>query len=180
MKVEVTLSKLLRGTVYVVYEDPNLEPVEANHGDTGLDLKSDIDVVIPAGGFAKIPTGVRIVVNHEDQIPGKFVAWKVMPCDVQVRGRSGLASKGILCHVGTVDVSYRGDISAILFNLSGEDHKVSRGDKVAQLVTPVDYNAEVITQDMLMRHEFDGFVLPEEIDTSTWARGGNGFGSSGS
>ena len=57
--------------------------------------------------------------------------------EAQVRPRSGLAIKfGITClnSPGTIDSDYRGEIKVILINLSGEDHTIQPGDRIAQMV----------------------------------------------
>ncbi len=68
--------------------------------------------------------------------------------EIQVRPRSGLAVKnGITCegaclqhqtdagikwHLGTIDSDYRGEIGAIIFNLSDTAFEVKVGDRIAQ------------------------------------------------
>lgn len=83
-----------------------------------------------------------------------------------VAPRSGLAARhgiSVVNGPGVVDAGYRGEINVILINHGTEPLKLSRGDRIAQLVVvPV--------------------VLPElvevdELPEST--RGAGGFGSSG-
>jgi len=85
--------------------------------------------------------------------------------ELQVRPRSGLASKGIVAMFGTVDEGYRGEISITLVNLGNDTHTVSIGDKIAQLVL-----APVVRPEI---EETDD-VRPSETD-----RGIDGFGSTG-
>jgi len=83
-----------------------------------------------------------------------------------VRPRSGLALKqGITCvnSPGTIDADYRGEIHAILINLSAETHTIHPGDRVAQLV--VQQVAKIEWQQT------------ETLDTTT--RNDGGFGSTG-
>lgn len=57
--------------------------------------------------------------------------------EIQVRPRSGLAlNKGltILNTPGTIDESYRDEISVILINLSRAEQHIKFGDRIAQLV----------------------------------------------
>jgi deoxyuridine 5'-triphosphate nucleotidohydrolase len=112
--------------VVLSYDAPWLEPKRAYETDTGLDLKASVDMWIPAGGWGVVPTGVRIALMTGEEAP----------LDIQVRGRSGLASRGILAHVGTVDAGYRGEIKLILFNSREEDFKVTAGDRVGQIIMP--------------------------------------------
>ena len=49
----------------------------------------------------------------------------------------GLANKqGITClnSPGTIDSDYRGEVKVILINLSGEEHTINHGDRIAQMV----------------------------------------------
>ncbi|MDC0709508.1 dUTP diphosphatase [Stigmatella sp. ncwal1] len=91
----------------------------------GLDLRADIDearTLQPLERLA-VPTGLAIALP-----PGY---------EGQVRPRSGLALKHgitLLNSPGTIDADYRGEVHAILVNLSQEPFTVNRGDRVAQLV----------------------------------------------
>jgi len=65
-------------------------PTYAHEGDSGLDLRAAVDVVIPAWKRAKIPTGIAIELPN-----GK---------EAQIRPRSGLfANHGIMAALGTID-----------------------------------------------------------------------------
>jgi dUTP pyrophosphatase len=58
--------------------------------------------------------------------------------EARLRGRSGLASRGIVAHHGTIDHLYRQEVKVILHNLSGEPFWIEPGDRIAQLtVAPV-------------------------------------------
>ena len=83
-------------------------------------------VVVPPGGRALIPTGLRVALpaGHE---------W-------QIRPRSGLALKQGVTLVnapGTIDEDYRGEVGVILLNTGAEDGVVERGRRVAQAVLRV-------------------------------------------
>jgi dUTP pyrophosphatase len=69
-----------------------------------------------------------------------------------VRPRSGLAAKfgiGILNSPGTIDSDYRGEIKIILFNFGKENFKISRGDRIAQMVLSKVYFAELVETENL-------------------------------
>ena len=106
--------------------DPGLPLPAAQHdGDAGLDLYAASDVTLePRGGRALVPTGVAIAMR-----PG--YAGFVQP-------RSGLALRHGVTVVNTpglVDAGYRDEIRVLLINHDpAEPFKVSRGDRVAQLV----------------------------------------------
>ncbi|KXK61435.1 MULTISPECIES: dUTP diphosphatase [Micromonospora] len=105
--------------------DPELPlPAYAHPGDAGADLMAAVDVELPPGGRALIPTGVAIA------LPDGYVGL--------VHPRSGLATRlgvTLLNAPGTVDAGYRGEI---MVNLINHDRvtpaKISRGDRIAQLV----------------------------------------------
>lgn len=137
--------------VLIVAEDGFL-PSYANPGDAGADLKSTVEIVVPARGRALVKTGVRIA------LPDGFVAL--------VHPRSGLAAKSgitVLNTPGTVDAGYRGEIMVTLFNSSDADFEVKRGDRIAQLV--------------IQQVEIAKFIAVSELPESE--RGNRGFGSTG-
>lgn len=84
--------------------------------------------------------------------------------EAQIRPRSSLSAKGILCQLGTIDSDYRGELKVVLVNLSGEPFEIKRGDRIAQLVfQPVGRAA---------------LQKVKEFSSQT-ARGKGGFGSTG-
>ena len=99
-------------------------PVRKHPDDAGLDLYSASDVTISSGGFAKVSTGIGIV------IPQGFVGF--------LSPRSSFNAKGILEFTGIVDAGYEGEISGVLYNTTSSDFVLHRGDRFAQLViTPM-------------------------------------------
>lgn len=130
--------------------DPSIPlPRYATEGASGLDLCSTITATIQPGGRAKLPTGLCL------EIPDGM--------EGQVRPRSGLASRGILAALGTIDRDYRGEVAVILENRSHEPHIVHEGDRIAQLVI-----APVVRVE-----------LEEVEELSETDRGAAGFGSTG-
>jgi dUTP pyrophosphatase len=134
--------------------DPDLPlPAYAHPGDAGADLVAAEDVEIPPGGRAQVRTGVAIA------LPEGFVAL--------VHPRSGLAARlgvTVLNAPGTVDAGYRGEILVILINHDRVTAaKISRGDRIAQLV--------------LQRVERARFEIVDELPDSR--RGAGGHGSTG-
>lgn len=120
----------------------------------GADLQALLDdsLVVPAGGRATVPTGVRIA------LPAGYEA--------QVRPRSGLARKHgitLLNAPGTIDADYRGEIHVILLNTSDADYTVNDGDRIAQMIIAPVVQAQ--------------FALAENLDRTD--RGEGGFGSTG-
>jgi len=129
-------------------------PVYASDGAAAMDLLAAVaaPVVVPPGGRALIPTGLRVALpaGHE---------W-------QIRPRSGLALRHGITVVnspGTIDEDYRGEVGVILLNTGAEPFTVERGMRVAQAVlAPV---TRAVLEEVV--------VLPET------QRGAGGFGSTG-
>jgi dUTP pyrophosphatase len=111
--------------VKIVNETQHPLPSYATIGSSGMDLRAHLQepyILKPFQRFA-VPTGIKI------ELPDGYEA--------QVRPRSGLALKqGITClnSPGTIDSDYRGEIKAILINLSNENQVINNGDRIAQLV----------------------------------------------
>jgi dUTP pyrophosphatase len=132
-------------------------PQYARPGDAGADLMAREGAVLAAGGGrALVPTGVAVAIP-----PGH--AGLVLP-------RSGLALKhGVTClnTPGLIDSGYRGELRVILVNHDPEqDYKVTRGDRIAQLV--------------IVRVEEADFSLVSEDGLGAAERGSGGFGHTGS
>lgn len=106
--------------IKVMLEKGAKMPAKAHPDDAGFDLFAMEEyAVVPAGGFAKIPTGVHI------EIPKGYVGL--------ITSKSGLMSKGLTCR-GTIDSNYRGAIWAVVYNHGDKDYAFYKGDKVTQLV----------------------------------------------
>jgi dUTP diphosphatase len=134
--------------------DPELPlPAYAHDGDAGADLCAAVDVELPPGGRALVPTGVAIA------LPPGYVGL--------VHPRSGLAHRlgvTVLNAPGTVDAGYRGEILVNLINHDpAQTAVISRGDRIAQLV--------------VQRVDRADFYVVEELSES--ARGAGGHGSTG-
>jgi dUTP pyrophosphatase len=113
-------------------------PRRHTEGSAGFDLCAAEDTTIAAHGFGSVGTGLAVA------IPEK--------AEAQVRPRSGLAAKhgiGVLNSPGTIDSDYRGEIKVILFNASGQDYVVRRGDRIAQLVFNLLPDVELVETDSL-------------------------------
>ena len=128
-------------------------PSYARPGDAGADLCTTVDLVLAPGERALVPTGIAIA------LPVGFVAL--------VHPRSGLAARhgvSIVNTPGTVDAGYRGEVKVLLINLDpAEEVRLSRGDRVAQLV--------------IQRVELAEFVEVDTLPPSE--RGDGGYGSTG-
>ncbi|WP_433791652.1 dUTP diphosphatase [Actinoplanes sp. CA-252034] len=140
--------------VQVLRIDPDLPlPAYAHPGDAGADLVAAEEAEIAPGARVKVRTGVAIA------LPEGFVGL--------VHPRSGLAARlgvTVLNAPGTVDAGYRGEILVNLINHDRESTvKISRGDRIAQLV--------------IQRVERAAFHAVDALDDT--ARGAGGHGSTG-
>lgn len=92
--------------------------------DAGFDLRARYPVKLHVGGIEKIPVGVCM------EIPPGYYG--------DIRSRSGLTAKGIICPGGTIDASFRGEIHVVLVNLSGAPYEIKPYERIAQLtITPI-------------------------------------------
>jgi len=129
-------------------------PSYATAGSAGMDIRAALkdDVIIEPGKVELIPTNLSV------EIPFGY--------EIQVRPRSGLAANhsiGILNSPGTIDSDYRGEVKIILMNFGKENFKISRGDRIAQIIVSKVYIAKI-----------------EEVkDLNSSHRGEGGFGHTG-
>lgn len=127
-------------------------PAYETVGAAGMDLRAAVALVLKPGERSLVPTGFAIA------LPEGF--------EGQVRPRSGLAVKHgvtVLNAPGTIDWDYRGEIKVPLINLGEADFRISRGDRIAQLVLAPVTRA----------------ICVEAEDLTDTTRGSGGFGSSG-
>jgi deoxyuridine 5'-triphosphate nucleotidohydrolase len=97
-------------------------PVKNHENDTGYDVFSVEEKVIPARGSAVVNVGLKFA-----YIPEGY--W------IKVESRSGLGFKhGISAHPGIIDTGYRGDAGIKLYNNSDMDYTINKGDRIAQFV----------------------------------------------
>ncbi|GLY69762.1 dUTP diphosphatase [Amycolatopsis taiwanensis] len=134
--------------------DPGVPlPAYAHPGDAGADLVTTTDVVLAPGERVVVGTGIAIA------LPPGYAGF--------VHPRSGLAARVGLSVVntpGTIDAGYRGEIRVCLINHDpSEPVKLSRGDRIAQLI--------------VQRVETAEFVEVAELSGSV--RGSGGYGSTG-
>jgi dUTP pyrophosphatase len=127
------------------------KPVYATELAAGMDLEANIEkpIILKPLQRTLVPTGLHL------ELPVGYEA--------QVRGRSGLAIReGLVVALGTIDADYRGEINAIVFNLSDKDIIIKPNQRICQLI--------------ICKYEKIELTLGELSDTK---RGSNGFGSTG-
>ena len=130
-------------------DDGAFVPTRAHEHDGGMDLYAMEDQIVPARESAIFDTGVHV------QLPNGTAGLLV--------SKSGLNVKHGLTSEGLIDEGYTGSIAVKLYNNSGFDYWVHRGDKISQLVI-----IPVITPEV---------ELVDELEDTE--RGTGGFGSTG-
>lgn len=102
-------------------------PNRAHYNDSGADVYTMENVIIPAGKVVKVPTGVGL------KLPDGY--------DAVIHCKSGLSSNmGILAANAPIDAGYTGEIHAILYNTNNVDVLLEAGTKIGQIVIrPVIY-----------------------------------------
>lgn len=125
-------------------------PFRAHTEDAGWDLSSVEDVVIPAGEWKLVSTGLGITVP-------KGTYGRIAP-------RSGVSTKGISINAGVIDRGYTGLVKCLMVNHRKEPYEVKKGDRICQLIL------EKIVCDCEI-------VVVENLEVSD--RQERGFGSSG-
>lgn len=128
----------------------------ATSRSAGTDLRAafaEDEQEIAPGARLTVPTGVRV----QPKVPG-YAGF--------LYSRSGLGARDGLTvaqGVGVIDPDYTGEILVVLLNTSGEVRRISRGERIAQLI-------------------FQPFASPQYAvvdDLCATERGAGGFGHTG-
>lgn len=118
-------------------------------GDAGFDIYCSETTTIPPRSYKAIPTTAKV------ELPAGTFGMLV--------GRSSIAARGCLTHLGTIDNQYRGIVAPFIFNPTDTPITLDEGDRVAQLLILPLLDIQI-----------------EEIDQLTPSiRGESGIGSSG-
>jgi len=131
-------------------------PQKAHSYDAAWDLFADCGgeegyLDIHPGLTKIVPTGVAICPPR---------GWS---CDI--RGRSGMNSKGKLAILGLVDADYTGPWGIVIFNSTDQIVRINHHDKIAQFTVNRVYSSEIVTV--------------REFNLGENARANAGFGSTG-
>lgn len=144
----------------IKFRDDLIKPVRSHYNDAGIDCfaQDDFDLYSAFKHKEIDITGREIVSNQAIMIPLGFGLDIPDGYEVTLRPRSSMNAKGIITQFGTIDSGYKGEIKAILINLTNGIYHFKRGDKICQLVmTPV--------------------VIADFVDELGEERGEGGFGS---
>lgn len=140
--------------IRVVNQSKHELPQYATELSAGLDLRANIDSAIELKPLERtlVPTGLFIELHKG--------------YEAQIRPRSGLAFKNgitVLNSPGTIDADYRGEIKALLVNLSNTSFIINDGERVAQMI--------------IAKHEQIIWEQTSSLDETE--RGAGGFGHTG-
>jgi dUTP pyrophosphatase len=109
---------------------PQPIPSRATKLSAGFDLRAARKVRLRAGKVVLVPTGLKM------RAPAGFF--------LEVRPRSGLASRGVLMAngPGTIDRDYAGEVKVPLAFLGRGTYVIEAGDRIAQLRLAADPTTE--------------------------------------
>ena len=97
-------------------------PERAHDSDSGYDVYSVEQTIVPGNGSVVVPVGLTLGYLT----PGWWF---------RVEPRSGLGFKhNLQPHLGIIDNGYRGDLGVKLYNFSNVNITLNKGTKIAQLV----------------------------------------------
>ena len=139
--------------------NPFYTDLQANTQNAGIDLYVPKDVVFAPGERKMVSMGVSaVIVDGPTNSPQNY--W-MLP-------RSSISKTGLMManSVGVIDKSYRGELIAALWNTTGSEVTVSKGQRLVQLVT----------RDM---GDIVKVSCVSSLDSFSSERGSGGFGSTG-
>lgn len=107
-------------------------PFRPHANDAGADVYMPYDCTLQPGGIAKIPLGFGI------EVPDGYAGY-VFP-------RTSMAAKGLVCELPPVDSGYRGEIHAIISNVSTQAHTLHKDSRIGQLIIMPVVIADFVTE----------------------------------
>lgn len=141
--------------VKIVNLSDNETPAYATANAAGMDIRSNMEVIIKPKERLLVPTGLFLEIEEG--------------FEAQIRPRSGLAIKHgitVLNSPGTIDSDYRGEVGVIIINHSEVPFRIEKGERFCQMVFAAAPQAEIE-------------VCASVSDLSTTDRGEGGFNSTG-
>ena len=127
-------------------------PVRGTEHSSGMDL------------YACLADGPVELSQHPTVIQTGIATEVPVGLDVQIRPRSGLSKRGVLCTFGTLDADYRGELMVLMYTLAADIcYSVEHGDRIAQMVVS----------------RLVDVTLVERNELSETERGHGGHGSTG-
>lgn len=95
-------------------------PIRQHDNDAGADVFMPFDTFIKPGQTLTVPLGYGVA------IPDGYAGY-IFP-------RSSMATKGLVCQLPPIDSGYRGEIHAIISNITTSEQFLKRNTRIGQLV----------------------------------------------
>lgn len=108
-------------------------PERIKFGDCGYDCYARESVIIPAHSVEKIPLGFGMI------IPEGYTAY--------MHNRSGTFLRGLIVSDALIDLNYRGEIHAIIANITDKDIKINKGERPCSLILIPNMDINWINED---------------------------------
>ena len=145
----------------IKFRNDLIKPTRAHYNDAGIDCYAQEDIILdalygrvsalyPTARVTSVPTLIPLGFGLE--VPDGYMA--------TIRPRSSYNVKGVISQIGTIDSGYRGEIKAVLINLTDGDIKIKKGEKICQIV-------------------IEPVILADFVEELVNDRGEGGFGSTG-
>ena len=114
-------------------------PRRVHENDAGADIYAMDEIVLKPHTTTKIPLGFGL------DLPDGYAAF-IFP-------RSGLSAAGVVCELPPIDSGYKGQVHAIVSNISDNAHRIIPGDRIGQIVVMPIVIADFINYDIKERGE---------------------------
>lgn len=147
---------------YINFNDNNdvSLPKRNKDGDIGYDAFARETTIVPAHSSAKVPLGIGVI------IPEGF--------SIAARTRGGRWLNGLLVGNAHVDLNYRGEINALLYNVTDNDIVIEKGERPCSI--DLFKTCKIKWQSLEDYIKETGLTKDEIMNTN---RGATGFGFSG-
>lgn len=133
-------------------------PKRGRSGDCGYDAYCVKDTIVPAHSTAKVPLGIGFIIPT--------------PFGIKAETRGGNHLKGLNVAKAWVDRNFRGEINALMQNITDKDIIIKRGDRPCSIDLIMSYKMNFVpAKDYFTEDEYNELMNTE--------RGDKGFGSSG-
>lgn len=132
-------------------------PFRPHENDAGADVYMPYDYTLKPGEIVRIPLGFGLM------IPDGFAGY-VFP-------RSSMAAKGLVCELPPIDSGYRGEIHAIISNVSSESQILRKDTRIGlDIYSLQDHYRSIFIRDYYVEMDFKdtsvetkAFYMPERL-----------------
>ena len=145
---------------YIKFVDDNTQfiPTRTKNGDCGFDAYAASEVIIPPHSSMKVPLGIGFIIPE--------------PFGIKCETRSGNFLKGLNIGSAWVDRGYRGQVHALVQNITDAPITINKGDRVCSLELEFTFKINFVDAKEVYSDEEYAKIMNTE-------RGATGFGSSG-